>query len=123
MKISLPSTDIEILERYRHNVSDRRSYAKVTCILMLHRGYAPGEISDCPGIDNSTVYRSADSFSQDGLDAYLRTGYKGYCGLLTSVQISELRAELNSRLYTDAQSVGVWIKGRWGIDYTPRVMF
>jgi len=120
MEISLASTDIEILERYQRNVSDRRSYVKVTCILMLHRGYPPGEISDCLGIDNSTVYRYAGSFLNDGLEAYLRTDYKGYWGLLTCVQISELRAELKSNLYTDAKSVGVWIKERWGIDYTPQ---
>jgi len=120
MKLSLPSTDIEILERYQRNVSDRRSYVKVTCILMLSKGLSPQTVSEYLGIDDSTVYRYADSFSQDGLDAYLRTDYKGYWGLLTSVQISELRAELNSSLYTDAKSVALWIKERWGIDYTPQ---
>lgn len=120
MKISLPSTDIKTLERYQRNVSDRRSYVKVTCILMLGKGLSPKEVSDYLGIDNSTVYRYADSFLQDGLEVYLRTDYKGYWGMLSSVQISELRSELNTSLYTDAKSVAAWIKERWGIDYTPQ---
>jgi len=120
MKIILSCSEIEILERYRRNVSDRRSYVKVTCILMLGKGLSPQTVSEYLGIDDSTVYRYAGSFLNDGLESYLRTDYKGYWGLLTCVQISELRAELNSRLYTDAKSVAVWIKERWGIDYTPQ---
>ena len=120
MKIILSCTDIEILERYQRNVSDRRSYVKVTCILMLGKGLSPQTVSEYLGIDDSTVYRYAGSFLNDGLESYLRTDYKGYWGLLTCVQISELRAELNSNLYTDAKSVAVWIKERWGIDYTPQ---
>jgi transposase len=120
MKIVLLSTELETLERYQRNVSDRRSYVKVTCILMLQMGYQPVEVSSCLGIDDSTVYRYAGSFLQDGLEAYLRTDYKGYWGMLTSVQISELRRELNTTLYTEAKSVAAWIKERWGIEYTPQ---
>lgn len=120
MKISLSPTDIEILERYQRNVSDRRSYVKVTCILMLCKGLCPKEVSDYLGIDDSTVYRYGDSYHEDGLEVYLRTDYKGYWGLLSCVQISELRSELNRTLYTEAKSVAVWIKERWGIDYTPQ---
>jgi transposase len=57
MKLSLSSTDIEIMERYRRNVSDRRSYVKVTCILMLGKGLSPKEVSEYLGIGDSTVYR------------------------------------------------------------------
>lgn len=120
MKITLSSTDIKTLEGYQRHVSDRRSYVKVTCILMLHMGYSPGEISSCLGIDNSTVYRYANSYLEDGLEVYLRTDYKGYWGMLSSVQISELRRELNRKLYTESKSVASWIKERWGIDYTPQ---
>jgi transposase len=105
MKVSLSSSDIEILERYQRNVSDRGSYVKVTSILMLGKGLCPQKVSEYLDIDNSTVYRYADSYLEDSLEAYLRTDYKGYWGLLTSVQISELRAELNRTLYTEAKSV------------------
>jgi transposase len=78
MKVSLSSTDIATLERYQRNVSDRRSYVKVTCILMLGKGLSPKAVSEYLGIDGSTVYRYADSYHEDGMEAYLRTDYKGY---------------------------------------------
>ncbi|MBB4045285.1 helix-turn-helix domain-containing protein [Bacteroides reticulotermitis] len=118
MNISLSSTEIAILERYQRNFSDRRSYVKVTCILMIGKGLSPKEVSDYLDIDDSTVYRYADSYHEDGLEVYLQTDYKGYWGMLSCVHISELRRELNRSLYTEAQSVAVWIKERLGIDYT-----
>lgn len=87
---------------------------------MLCKGLFPKEVSDYLGIDDSTVYRYGDSYLGDGLEVYLRTDYKGYWGLLSCVQISELRAGLNRPLYTESQSVAAWIKERWGIDYTPQ---
>lgn len=67
---------------------------------MLGKGLCPKEVSDYLGIDDSTVYRYADSYHEDGLEVYLRIDYQGYWGLLSYVQMSELRAELNSTLYT-----------------------
>ncbi|MDR1091230.1 MAG: winged helix-turn-helix domain-containing protein [Prevotella sp.] len=120
MQINLSPSEAQILERYRRNVPDRRSYVKVTCILMQGKGLSPKEVSEYPGIDESTVYRYGDSYLEDGLEGYLRNDYKGYWGTLSSVQISELRRELNSNLYTDAKSVSAWVKERRGIDYTPQ---
>ena len=89
MQVVLSSLEVESLEGYWRNVSDRRSYVKVTCILMLSKGLSPKEVSEYLGIDGSTVYRYTGSFHADGLEAYLRSDYKGYWGMLSSVRISE----------------------------------
>jgi len=49
------------------------------------------------------------------LSDFLSTNYDGYWGNLSSVEISHLRTELKR---TDAKSVGVWIKERFGVSYT-----
>jgi transposase len=48
----------------------------------------------------------------------LATNYDGYWGNLSSVEISLVRKELKSHIYTDAKSVGAWIKERFGVQYT-----
>lgn len=118
MALHLTDEERDSLKRYQRNVSDRSSYVKVTTILLLHKGLAPIEIADILGIDISTIYRYGNSYSQDGVDKYLSTDYKGYWGLLSSHQISELRKELNTNLYTDSKDLAQWIKNRWGIIYT-----
>jgi transposase len=120
MKIHLTDTERESLKKFQRNVSDRSSYVKVTTILMTDKGLSPIEISEHLGIDLSTVYRYHQIYTQDGINNYLATDYKGYWGQLSSIQITELRRELKTNLYTDSKEVAQWIKTRWDIDYTPQ---
>jgi transposase len=120
MRVNLTNDERKTLKQYQRNVSERSSYVKVTTILLLDKGLEPIEIADYLGIDISTIYRYSKCYFQDGLDKYLSTDYKGYWGLLSSHQIAELRNELNTNLYTESKSISLWIKTRWGIDYTPQ---
>jgi hypothetical protein len=60
MEFNLTPNELETLRRYQRNVSGKK-YVKVTCILMLGKGYFPACVSECPGIDASTVYRYRSS--------------------------------------------------------------
>lgn len=86
---------------------------------MLAKGYSAEAVSDCLGIDVSTVYRYWNFYKTSGLDGYLENKHKGYWGLLSSQELSLLRSELNHTLYTDAKSVARWIKDNFGVNYTP----
>lgn len=118
MKLELSSTDTAELRRYQRNVFGTKEYVKVTCILMLSQGFSPETVSMSLGIDSSTVYRYKALYVSRGLDAFLENRHKGYWGLLSSCQLSLLRAELHSNLYTDAKSVASWIKEAFGVEYT-----
>jgi transposase len=120
MDLQLKREERDELKRYQRNVSDRSSYIKVTTILMIDKGLDLIEISDHLGIDSTTIYRYLNSYKQDGLSTYLTTNYKGYWGQLSSHQISQLRKELNTNLYTDSKDIASWIKNQWDIAYTPQ---
>jgi transposase len=117
MEFNLTLDELETLRRYQRNVSGKE-YVKVTCILMLGKGYPPACVSECLGIDASTVYRYRSCYLSSGLDHFLENRHKGYWGMLSSNQISLLRKELKSRIYTDSKSVAGWIKKAFGVDYT-----
>ena len=119
MKYNMPPPALETLRRYQRNVSGKE-YVKVTCILMLAKDYSAESVSDCLGIDISTVYRYWNFYSSAGLEPFLDNRHQGYWGLLTSQQLSRLCAELRHTLYTDARSVAVWIKDNFGVVYTPQ---
>jgi len=118
MRYELPLSDIETLRRYQRNVQGKE-YVKVTSILMLTKGYSPESVSECLGIDSSTVYRYWTLYREVGLESFLENRHKGYWGMLSSQQISRLRYELKHHLYTDSKSVSLWIKESLGIEYTP----
>jgi transposase len=86
---------------------------------MLAKGYSAEAVSDCLGIDVSTVYRYWNFYRTSGLDDYLANKHKGYWGLLSSQELSLLRTELNHTLYTEAKSVARLIKDNFGVAYTP----
>ena len=41
-------------------------------------------------------------------------------GILDSLQVAALHAELRRKVYTDAKSVAQWIKCTFGVSYTPQ---
>jgi transposase len=86
---------------------------------MLSKGLSSETVSQFLGISVSCVYRYSKAYSNVGLSEFLSTNYQGYWGQLSSVEISILRTELKRKVYTDAKSVAVWIKDRFGVTYTP----
>ena len=119
MKLELTSKAIEELKSYQRQTKDKSVYTKVTSILMLSKGFSSEDVSQSLGIHISTIYRYSKSYSTIGLFDFLSTNYDGYWGNLSSVEITLLRKELKRTIYTDAKSVGVWIKDRFGVNYTP----
>jgi transposase len=109
---------LEKLHRYQRNVTGNE-YVKITCLLMLAKRYSAEAVSDCFGIDVSSVYRYWNLYKTSGLDDYLANKHKCYWGLLSSQRLSLLRTELNHTLYTEAKSVARWIKDDFGVAYTP----
>jgi transposase len=71
------------------------------------------------GIDVSTVYRYAALYSCGGISTLTANRYKGYWGMLSSHEISLLRAELKRNIYTEAKGISSWIKDSFGVSYTP----
>jgi len=122
MKFTLSISERESLQRFQRNVESRTEYVKVTSLLMLDKGYSFSQISECLGVDVSTIHRYRSSYEKDGIETYLRTDYQGYWGRLSCVQISELRRELNQNLYTDSKQIIAWVETRFGITYTPQGM-
>lgn len=118
MEMKLSTSELEELRRLQRNLCGSSDYARVTCILMLHNGYSPSSISECLGIDASTVYRYRSLYLHGGAGELLENRHKGYWGLLDSHQISCLRKELREHIYTDAKSVARWIKSTFGVEYT-----
>ncbi len=120
MQISLSTSDRDTLRTLQRNLCGSSDYARVTCILMLDKGYSPSSTADCLGIDLSTVYRYRSAYLHGGAAELLENRHKGYWGLLDSIQISALRKELREHVYTDSKSVARWIKATFGIEYTPQ---
>jgi transposase len=115
--MNLTSESLQELKQIQRNVSGV-DYIKVTTILMLDQAISISVISASLGIDVSTVYRYAALDRSGGISALTQANYKGYWDLLSSQQISLLRTELKSRIYTNSKQVCAWIANAFGVVYT-----
>lgn len=118
MRFTLTIAERESLRIFQRTVRSRSEYVKVTSLLMLDKDYSITEISDCLGIDDSTIHRYRASFQQDGIETYLRTDYQGYWGRLSSMELSALRQELHRHLYTDSKQIITWVQEHFGVRYS-----
>lgn len=114
----LTTSEREELRKLQRNLCGSSDYVRVTCILTLDNGYPSLAISDCFGIDISTVYRYRSSYLHGGAGELLENRHKCYWGFLDSHHIFSLRKELREHVYTDFKSVARWIKTALGVEYT-----
>lgn len=82
MELSLSASEREELCKLQRNLCGISDYARVTCILMLDSSHSPSAISDCLGIDTSTVYRHRSTYLHGGSANLLENHHKGYWELL-----------------------------------------
>ena len=109
MEMNLSPSEREELRKLQRNLCGSSDYARVTCLLMLDKGYKPSSVSECLGIDISTVYRYRSSYLHGGVGELLENRHKGYWGMLDSGQLAALQKELREHIYTDSKSVREWI--------------
>ena len=110
MMLNLPIEELETLRRLQHSKEFEPYWAQITCILMLAHGHDAKTIAYDLGISLPRVYNYAEAYGSGGISKLTDNHYKGYWGLLDSLQITALCAELRRKVYTDAKSVSQWVK-------------
>ena len=118
MKFQLSQEERESLRRIQRKVSGTTANVRVTSVLMFNHGRSVDSISEDLGISVATVYRYIGLYVSGGIDKFLRCEQVGYWGKMDSFQLSLLRKELKTKLYTEAKSVSSWISQTFDIHYT-----
>jgi transposase len=93
-------------------------YVRVTAILMLDRGYSAQEVSECLGIDDSSVYQYAKRYGTEGCDMFCNDHYVAYTGQLTEEESEALKSEVSKTFYRTAAEVVAYVEATFGVVYT-----
>lgn len=118
MEKFLSLSERDLLSKLQRSVSEKLKYIRITVLLLLDKGRSATEIAEDLGIDGSTVYRYKQAYDADGLDIYLETNYKGRWGLLSCIELSRLRAELERTLYTESKQIIEYIRTHFKVRYS-----
>ncbi|MGA0560344.1 IS630 family transposase [Larkinella sp. VNQ87] len=108
------------MRQLQRTESAKRDYVKITTILMLDQGFDPNQVEEVLGIDNTTVYRYAQSFRSLAPKDYLGDAYQGWWGRLDSVQLAHLQTQLRQRFFRSAAEIAAWIQTTFSVSYPPK---
>ena len=106
------------VEEARANTRDKVAYMKLSVLVMLDEGLSQETVSVLLGIGLGTVNNCKKKYDSDGLDKYLDRHYVPYQGKLSDEQLAVLDSEVRERLYGSCGAVGLWIKEKYGIEYS-----
>ena len=118
MTVTLSDSERQLLRQAQRASRGKAGYVPVTVLLLLDRGRAVAAIAEDLGLDETTVYRYAQTYRLKGLPGYLAAEQPGYWGLLTSAQLAGLGRELSQTLYTDCRAIAAWLAATYGVRYS-----
>lgn len=118
MKNFLSSHERFILREAHRAERVKRRADRVKAILLLDCGMSYEEVAKVLFIDDSTVRRYESEYRKGGLDLLIEDDYQGRTCKLSAIQEEELRHHLEEHTYGSAKEVVVYIRERFGIEYT-----
>lgn len=107
-----------VLKIIQKTSKEKHHYVKVTVILMLDEGFSPLEIAKSLGLSDDTIYRYQKQFVGFPLDEYLKNNHSGRECFLTTVELEQLKQELEATLHRTTASVQQFILQTFHKNYT-----
>ena len=117
MVATLSNSERQLPRQARRACRGKAGYVPVTGLLLLDKGRPVPAIADDLGLDQSTVYRCAQTYHDQGLTGYLRAEQPGYLGLLTSAQLAGLCRQPDQTLYFNCRAIADWLAATYGVRY------
>jgi transposase len=114
----LNDNDKMILRRFHHTCSNKKTADKIKAILLIADGFSYEQIEKVLLIDERTIRRYKNIYSKYGIDGLTANNYKRTICKLTEEQITQLKKELDSKLYRTANEIREYILLTFNVNYT-----
>jgi transposase len=115
---TLPRKDLDALRRAHREARNVREAYRINAVILLAQGWSAADVATALLIDADTVRAYFKRFKRGGLDELLRMNFVGSDALLSSEQLAELDAHLETHPHQNAASVARWVAETFGVHYT-----
>src|SRR3954451_8076359 len=112
-----PQQRKDISERRRH-APDRRVYQRTSAVLWSDDGRTREEIADLLGVSTRQVGQWLRIFRNKGLDQLCTLHYQGDPGRLRPAQVEQLRQEIATGAFLNADQIRTWVEATFGVAYS-----
>ncbi len=123
MKDFLSTDQIQKLKqahRESKKKKDIKNTDKIKAILLLNDGYTYEEIAKILLLDDTSIRRYYEIYSEKNLKGLLENNYMGRSSYLSQKQQKKLAKHLNDNIYPDTKSIIEYIKETFNLTYTSK---
>ena len=107
----------EILER-RRQTGERRIFQRLSALLWIDEGRTREEVAELLGVSSRQVGDWLRIYRNKGLDQLCTLHYRGDPGRLRPAQVEQLRQEIATGVFHNAEQVRAWIEEQFGVTYS-----
>ena len=107
----------EISER-RRQAQDRRIYQRLSAVLWSDAGRTREEVAELLGVSTRQVGDWLRIYRNKGLGELCTLHYRGDPGRLRPAQVEQLRQEIATGVFHNAEQVRAWIEEQFGVTYS-----
>lgn len=108
----------EIRER-RRQAGERRIFQRLSALLWIDEGRTREAVAELLGVSSRQVGDWLRIYRNKGLDQLCTLHYRGDPGRLRPAQVKQLRQEIATGVFHNAEQVRVWIEEQFGVTYSP----
>ena len=116
--IVLTAEQRKALERRRKGTLDRRIYQRLTAVLAVAAGKTREEVAELLGVRLTQLGEWLRVFRNEGLEALCTLHNKGDPGNLTPHQVDQLKAQVSTACFRNADQIRHWIESTFGVKYS-----
>ena len=116
---------IQLTPRQRHDISDRRRQAqdrrvfqRLSAVLWSDDGRTREEIAELLGVSTRQVGQWLRIFRNKGLAELCTLHYQGDPGRLRPAQVDQLKREIATGAFHNAEQVRTWVQETLGVAYS-----
>src|SRR5512146_2217045 len=106
------------IEQRRRQAGDRRIFQRLSALLWIDEGRTRHEVADLLGVSSRQVGDWLRIFRNKGLDELCTLHYRGDPGRLRPAQVEQLRQEIATGVFHNAEQVRAWIEEQFGVTYS-----
>jgi transposase len=107
----------EIQER-RRQASDRRIYQRLSTLLWIDEGRTREAVADLLDVSSRQVGDWLRIFRNKGLNELCTLHYRGDPGRLRPAQVEQLKQEIATGIFHNAEQVRAWIEDHFGVTHS-----
>lgn len=109
---------MEQVLKERRQAKDKKSFVRLSVLVMIDSGFTYEDISVAHGVNPTTISNWKAEFESGGLNAVLADHYKPFTGYLDDGQLSALESYVEGSPCRTSRQVADWIYGQFGLCYT-----